>query len=168
MLRTILRSGVPSLAVLALGGCLYSMSSGGGLPSHVKTVAVIPFENETASPDLTSELHTQLRKTLSSRLGLREAPESRASAIVRGTIIKYETDVPVAFSADPSRATSARRKLQLVVDVEIFDQTTGRALFERKGLSGEGEYAEREEAEGRRVAIQKVIDSIVEGAQSQW
>ena len=138
------RFGVLSVLLPLLTGCLYSLSGGGGLPRHIRTVAVIPFENETASPDLTSELHTQLRKTLSSRLGLREAPESRASAIVRGTIIKYETDVPVAFSADPSRATSARRKLQLVVDVEIFDQTTGRALFERKGLSGEGEYAERE------------------------
>lgn len=168
MLRTILRSGAPSLLVLAISGCLYTMSSGGGLPSHVKSVAVIPFENETASPELTSELHVELRKTLASRLGLREAPESRASAIVRGIIIRYETDVPVAFSADPSRATSARRKLQLVVDVEIFDQTTGRPLFERKGVSGEGEYAEREEATGRKLAIQKVIETIVEGAQSQW
>ena len=168
MLRTILRSGAPSLAVIALSSCLYTMSSGGGLPSHVKSVAVIPFENETASAELTSELHLALRKTLSSRLGLREAPETRASAIVRGTIIRYETDVPVGFSADPSRATSARRKLQLVVDVEIFDQTTGRPLFERKGVTGEGEYAEREEAAGRKLAIDKVIETIVEGAQSQW
>lgn len=144
------------------------MSSGGGLPSHVRSMAVLPFDNETASPELTGELHTALRKTLSSRLGLREAPESRASVIVRGAIVSYEADVPVGFSADPARATSARRKLQLVVDVEIFDQTTGRPLFERRGVSGEGEYAEREEAEGRELAIKKVIDTIVEGAQSQW
>jgi hypothetical protein len=162
------RSGVSSLLALALTGCLYSMSGGGGFPSHVKSVAVIPFENETPSPELTQELHQELRKGLTSRLGLRDAPESRATAIVRGRITRYEIDVPVGISADPSRATSARRKLQLVVDVEIVDQTTGRALFERKGVSAEGEYAEREEAVGRKTAIQRVVSDIIEGAQSQW
>lgn len=144
------------------------MSSGGGLPASIKTIAVIPFENETANPELTSELHLELRKTLIARLGLREAAEGRASAIVRGRITKFEVDVPVGISADPGRATSARRKLQLVVDVEIFDQTSGKALFERVGISGEGEYAEREEPAGRKLAIQKIVNDIIEGAQSQW
>ena len=161
-------SGASSLLVLALTGCLYTMSSGGGFPSHVKSVAVIPFENETPSPELTQELTTELRKSLTSRLGLRDAPESRASVVVRGKIVKYEIDVPVGFSSDASRSTSARRKLQLVIDIEIFDQTTGKALFEKTGLSGEGEYAEREEALGRKLAIQKVVSDIIEGAQSQW
>lgn len=154
--------------VLLLSGCLYTMSSGGGLPSHVKTVAVIPFDNETPSPELTQELLQELRKGLTSRLGLRDASESRATAIVRGKIVKYEIDVPVGFSADPSRATSARRKLQLVVDIEIVDQTTGKTLFEKMGVSAEGEYAEREEAAGRKQAIQRVVSDIIEGAQSQW
>lgn len=162
------RSGALSLLVLLLSGCLYTMSSGGGLPSHVKTVAVIPFDNETPSPELTQELLQELRKGLTSRLGLRDASESRATAIVRGKIVKYEIDVPVGFSADPSRATSARRKLQLVVDIEIVDQTTGKTLFEKAGVSAEGEYAEREEAAGRKQAIQRVVSDIIEGAQSQW
>ena len=162
------RSGASSLLLLALSGCLYTMSGGGGFPSHVKSVAVIPFENETPSPELTQELHQELRKGLTSRLGLRDAPESRASAIVRGRITSYEADVAVGISADPSRATSARRKLQLVVDVEIVDQTTGKSLYERKSVMAEGEYAEREEAVGRKAAIQRLVNEIIEGAQSQW
>ncbi|MGQ0767475.1 MAG: LPS assembly lipoprotein LptE [Gemmatimonadota bacterium] len=131
-------------------------------------MAVIPFENETPFPELTNEFHLELRKTLSSRLGLREASEGRANAIVRGRITRYEVDIPIGISADPGRSTSARRKLQLVVDVEIFDQENGRTLYERTGVSGEGEYAEREEPNGRKLAIQKVISDIIEGAQSQW
>ncbi len=157
-----------SLILLSLSACLYSMSGGGGFPSHVRTVAVLPFDNETASPELTVEIHERLRKSLSSRLGLREAPEARANAIVRGTITEFETDIPVAFSADPSRATSARRKVQLLINVEIIDQTTGAPLFERKGIRGEGEYEERKEAEGRQRAIDRIIELVVEGAQSQW
>lgn len=144
------------------------MSSGGGFPSHVKSVAVIPFENETPSPELAQELLIELRKGLTSRLGLRDAPENRASAIVTGKIVRYESDVPVGFSADPSRATSAKRKLQLVIDIQMLDRTTGKTLFEKNGISAEGEYAEREEAVGRKTAIQRLVADIIEGAQSQW
>jgi hypothetical protein len=154
--------------LLTLWGCLYSMSAGGGLPKNVKSMAVLPFDNETTSPELASELQQELRKTLGSRLGLREAPESKANAIVRGVITRYEADMPIGFSADPSRATTARRRLAISIDVEIVDQTTGKTLFTKKGLSAEGEYAERGEADGRKQALQKIVSDIVEGAQSQW
>lgn len=160
------RFGVLSLVVLT--GCLYSLSGGGGLPRHIKTVAVLPFENETANPEVAGELHLALRKSLGDRLGLREAPESRASAIVTGTIRKYEPDVPVGFSADPALATTARRRVQVVVDIKIVDQTTGRTLFERANLQAEGEYAERAEPTGRKQALERIVNDIIEGAQSQW
>ncbi|HEX4933896.1 MAG TPA: LPS assembly lipoprotein LptE [Gemmatimonadaceae bacterium] len=165
------RFGIASLAfllALSTGGCLYSLSGGGGLPKHVRTVAVVPFENETASPELSSELLQELRKGMMDRLGLRDATEQRAHALVTGKITSYEVDVPVSFSADPNRATSARRRLQMRLDVRIVDQTTGKVLYERSGVSAEGEYAEREEAAGRKQAIQRIVNEIIEGAQSQW
>lgn len=165
------RFGIVSLVLaltVGLSGCLYSLSGGGGLPKHVRTVAVIPFENETANPELTGELHQELRKALSDRLGLRDATEQKATAVVSGKITSFEADVPVSFSADPTRATSARRRLQMRVDVTIVDNTTGRILFQRTGVSAEGEYAEREEAAGRKQAIQRIVNEIIEGAQSQW
>src|ERR1044071_5715922 len=112
--RLVRRSGF--LSVLIVAGCLYKFS-GGGLPSHIRTVAVLPFENQTASAELTRELSDALRKAMQSRLGLRDAAEARANAVVRGTIVKYEPDVPVAFSADPNQAASARRRLQISADV---------------------------------------------------
>jgi outer membrane lipopolysaccharide assembly protein LptE/RlpB len=165
-------SGVRSAAlglvlVFLLAGCFYGFA-GGGLPSSIRTVAVLPFENETPSSELQRELLEQLRRDLQSRLNLRDAPESRADAVVRGTIARYETDIPVSFSSDPRQATSARRRLQLTVDVEIVEQSTGRVLWQRKGLIGEGEYAERAEQQGRRTAMERIAAEIIEGAQSQW
>lgn len=164
------RSGIGRLLLvpLLLSGCIYSLSGGGGLPKNVRTVAVIPFENETSSPELSGELHQALRKAFNDRLGLRDATEQRANAVVSGKITTYDADVPVAFSADPTRATSARRRLQIRVDVTIYDQVAGRVLFQRSGVSAEGEYAEREEAAGRKQAIERIVNDIVEGAQSQW
>lgn len=162
------RFGSISLTLLFLAtGCLYTFA-GGGFPRHVKSAAVLPFDNETPAAELSREINDALRKAFESRLGLRSAPENRAHAIVRGTIVKYETDIPVGFSADPARASSARRSLSIVIDVTIVDQTSGKTLYERKGLSANGEYPERNEEEGRRQAIQRLVNDIVEGAQSQW
>ena len=157
-------------AAAAAGACRFSpyKFAGGGLPRNVRTIAVLPFDNQTAVPDLQRELFERMRSTLQNRLSLRDASEARADAIVRGSIVKYDIDVPIAFSADPRAANQARRQLQLVIDVTIIDQASGRTLFERKGLTAKGEYAERNEAAGRQQAIEELLTDIVEGAQSQW
>jgi curli biogenesis system outer membrane secretion channel CsgG len=150
-------------------GCFPYGFAGGGLPAHVKTVAVLPFENETAASEIQRELFELMRKGVQTRLGLREAAEDKADAVVRGTITRYDPDVPVAYSADVSlSSTNVRRRLQITVDVEIVDQTTGRVLWTRKSLAAEGEYAERAEPAGRKQAIERIINDIIEGAQSQW
>lgn len=167
--RRALRAAVAGVALLLIGGCRFPYSfTGGGFPPHIRTLAIVPFDNETSSPDLQRELSEALRRELQNRLGLRDAPEATADALVRGTIKSYDFDVPVAFSSDPSQATSARRRLQITLDVEILDQRDGKALWKRPGLRAEGEYAERAEADGRRMAIQRIVNDIIEGAQSQW
>jgi outer membrane lipopolysaccharide assembly protein LptE/RlpB len=152
---------------LTAAGCIYHLR-GGGLPSYIKTVAVLPFENETATPELQRELNEELRKAIASRLGLHDAPEDKASAIVRGTIVRYQVDDPVAFSGNPAQATSARRRLTVVIDVEILDQSTGKALWTGKSVSAQGEYAENAEAAGRKQAVDRLVNLVIEGAQSQW
>lgn len=168
------RSGVRSrlalvLSIALLAGCGFPYGfAGGGLPPNIRSMAVLPFDNQTSSPEVQAELHDFMRGELQHRLGVRSAAQDRADAIVRGVIQSYDADVPVAFSSDPNRAVSARRRLQITVDVEIVDQTSGKVLFERKGLRAEGDYAEGGESQGRRQAIEKIVNDIVEGAQSQW
>lgn len=168
--RRLAAAGIAAALLLGASSCRYSpyKFAGGGLPSHVRTVAVLPFDNQTAVPELQRELFEALRRQLVSRLNLRDAPESRADAVVRGTIVKYDVDVPIAYSADPRQATTARRSLQLVIDVQIIDQSNGKTLLDRRGLSAQGEYAEQAEAAGRRQAIDKILADIIDGAQSQW
>ena len=154
--------------LLIMAGCFPYGFAGGGLPSHVRTVAIIPFENLTSAPEIQQELALALRTELRNRLGLREAAETRASAIVRGTIQRYETDIPIGFSAANKNQTSARRQLQISVDIEMVDQVSGKSLWQRKGLIAEGQYEERGEATGRKQAIERIVNEIIQGAQSQW
>ena len=158
-----------SLALILVAGCGVRYGfAGGGLPSNIRTMAVLPFENQTSSPDLQRELFESMRRELQRRLGVRDAAQTRADAVVRGVINTYDVDVPIAYSADPNQSVTARRRLQIVIDIEIVDQTSGKVLLQRKGLRAEGDYAERDEPVGRRQAIERLVNSIVEGAQSQW
>jgi Lipopolysaccharide-assembly len=158
-----------SLSVLLLGGCLYGFA-GGGLPPSIKTVAVLPFDNQTPEPTLTQEVSVAVREAVQSRLGLREASESQADAVVRGTIARYEPDLPVAYQGNSqnNQVTVSRRLVQITVSVEILDQRRGKPLWSRSGLLLEGDYSPGQERDGRQKALDKLVTNIVEGAQSQW
>lgn len=162
------RSGANRLlaAVALLGGCHYGFA-GGGLPPNVKTMAVVPFDNDTPSPDLQRELNELLSTQMLSRLGLRPAAEARADAVVHGRITRYDSGIPVAYSSQPN-ATSATRELRITVDVEILDQTSGRVIWSRKGLTGSGTYSQSDEASARKDAETRIVNDVIAGAQSQW
>lgn len=157
-----------SLSALALGGCLYGFA-GGGLPPSIKTVAILPFDNQTPEPTLTQEISQAVREAVESRLGLRQSAEARADAVVRGSITRYEPDLPVAYTGgDSSQVTVTRRQVQITVSVEILDQKQGKPLWQRNGLVVRGDYDTGREADGRARALDDLVTNIVEGAQSQW
>jgi hypothetical protein len=148
-------------------GCLYGFA-GGGLPPNIRTVALTTFDNQTPAPELPKELYDQMHRELQRRLGIRDAPADKADAVIRGVISSYDADVPVSFSANPQQAVSARRRLQLTIEIEIVDQATGKVLYANKALRQEADYAERAEQEGRSQAIQKIVNEIVAGVQTNW
>jgi hypothetical protein len=156
-----------SLSVLALSGCLYGFA-GGGLPPSVKTVAVLPFDNQTPEPTLTQEISRAVREAVEQRLGLRQSVEARADAVVRGSITRYEPDLPVAYVGGDTVVNVTRREVQITVSVEILDQRQGKPLWQRNGLTVRGDYESGNEREGRRKALDDLVVNIVEGAQSQW
>jgi hypothetical protein len=151
-----------------LAACLYGFA-GGGLPANIKTVALFPFDNQTSEPTLTQEVAVRVRDAVQSRLGLRAASEAQADAVVRGTISRYEPDIPVQYSGEgESQVNVTRRLVHITVSVQIQDQRAGKPLWERSGLLLEGDYVQGQEAQGRQKALDKLVTYIVEGAQSQW
>jgi hypothetical protein len=162
------KAGLPLALAAASASCLYGFA-GGGLPSHIRTVAIVPFDNQTAEPALTQQVSEALREALESRLGLRPSGEQNADAVVRGAITRYETDIPLAFQTGQQGTVSVtRRRVQLTLSVEIYDARQGRTLWQRSGLTVDGEYQPPNEREGRQVALSKLVTDLVDGAQSQW
>jgi hypothetical protein len=150
-----------------LSGCLYGFA-GGGLPPGIKTVAVLPFDNQTPEPTLTQEISRAVREAVEQRLGLRQSAEPQADAVVRGSITRYEPDLPVAYTGGDSSVTVTRRQVEITVSVQIMDQKQNKPLWERNGLTVRGDYQPGQEAAGRQKALDDLVQNIVEGAQSQW
>src|SRR5690349_20854979 len=79
-----------SLSVCLLAGTTgcpvhYSFSQG-SLPPNIHTMAVLPFDNQTASPAVAGELFDAMHGDLEKRLGVRDAGQGHADAVVRGSI----------------------------------------------------------------------------------
>ena len=117
-------------------------------------------------------MNTTVRDAVEGRLGLRAASERQADAVVRGTITRYEPDVPLAYTGgaagQPNTVQVTKRMVQLTVTIEIVNQRTGAVLWQRSALTVEGDYSPGEEDDGRKKALDRLANNIVEGAQSQW
>ena len=138
------------------------------MPS-IKTVAILPFDNETPEPALTTEVATAVHQAIEDRLGLRPAGEQSADAVVRGRISRYDADLPLTMqtaTGQPPNVT--RRQVQITVDIAIVDQRDGKTLWQHQSLTVTGDYQPPSELEGRKVALDKLVTEIVTGAQSQW
>ena len=162
------RSGILSAGLLALAACMPYGFTGGGLPSNIRTFAVASFDNQTPTPQLPKELTDALRARVRDRLGLRDATEAKANALIRGTIQRYEIDIPVGYSASNKQQTTATRSLELRVDIEMVDQVSGKTLWQKKGALATVSYQEGGEPAARKRAIDQIVNELIEGAQSQW
>jgi len=159
------------LAVLA-AGCNYGFT-GGGLPSHVRTVAVLPFENETSQPLIETDIQRALQVELPRNLGVRIAEEAVANALVRGTVSSYEEVVSSIRPTQPGSTSNqvpvAQRQVRIVFDAEIYDVANDVVIWRAQSQSVMGSFSESEsQAEGRTRAIEEIVTRFVEGAQSQW
>lgn len=159
-----------SVAVTAMG-CNYSLRAAGGFPSHIQTVAIIPFENRTTRLDLTQQLYDQLLREVPRSLGVRTAAEDVADAVVRGTITRYALEAPL-YRGDPAggRAEVLQRQVTIAVDVQIIDLSQNVILWEGSNVTTQGQFSETTESEdlGRDEALRLLIQKIIDGAQSNW
>ena len=157
------------IAVLAAAGCNYSFRSG-SFPDHIRTVAILPFDNDTNRFELTQEIHEELLRTLPRALGVTNAGEDVADALVQGRIVRYDMTAPLFRSGQQAGQVDVlQRQVSIRVEVELIDLVENLILWDGRGLSTQGQYLESESEEvGRTEAIELLVQRIVDGAQSNW
>lgn len=157
---------------LALAGCIYSFT-GGGLPGHVNTVAVVTMDNETPEPLLESEVQRALQNELPRRLGVRLAEESLADAVVRGIIRSY-SEAPASVRPSQGQGDPApvvQFEVRISYDIEIYDRTADQIIWRSQAQTATGSFnpeAGESIQDGKARAIEELVRKVIEGAQSQW
>ncbi len=157
------------IAVLTAGGCNYGFRSG-SFPDHIRTVAILPFENDTNRFELSQEIHEELLRELPRALGVTNAGEDVADAVVQGRIVRYDMTTPLFRSSQQAGQVDVlQRQVSIRVEVELIDLVENLILWDDRGLSTQGQYLEGESEEiGRAEAIELLVQRIVDGAQSNW
>ena len=166
--RGVLRT-LTFVAVLAAVGCNYGFRSG-SFPDHIRTVAILPFDNATNRFELTQEIHQELLRSLPRALGVTNAGEDVADAVVQGRIVRYDLTAPLFQRGQRvDQVDVLQRQVSIRIEVELIDLVENVILWEAPSLSTQGQYLEGEPEEiGRIEAIELLVQQIVDGAQSNW
>lgn len=149
------------LLLLAAGtACGYAFRS--PIPTHLQTLYVPTFENETREFQLTQQITERVIDEFLNESGLRlVGSEDEADLVVRGTIKSYEEE---ALSYDPGRAANPdvfTRRVILTLDVALQDRVEDEMLWENPTLREWGEFSE-EQGESRDNGIARAVEKIAE------
>lgn len=157
--------------MLATTSCNYGFSGGGGFPTDIKTIFIEPFENQTVQVELDQQLFRKLQDRVPRALGARPAGEENADAVIRGKILRYDD---IGSNYRPGSTTGTvdvlTYQVSISVSVEIVDRKRNVVLWESQSIVGRGDYRRdtQKDTDGREIALNLIIQQIIDGAQSQW
>ncbi len=140
------------------------------MPGHIRTVYVEPAGNNSSRFGLSETLTEELLEAARERLGLQLSAEAEADAIIRATIQRYSDDAVNFDAVQGIGADVFQRRVTVSASVQIVDRTSNEIIWSSQNLTGAGEYqpGSETEEEGTIVALENLVQQIVDGAQSQW
>jgi len=161
---------IACVAVLTTS-CNYGFSGGGGFPPDVRTLFIETFDNQTVQVELDQQLFRKLQEKVPRALGTRPAGEENADAVIRGKILRYD-DVGQNYRPGQQEGSVniLTNQVSITVSVEIVDRKRNVIIWESQSLVGRGEWrtTDQKDTDGREIALNHIIQQIIDGAQSQW
>jgi Lipopolysaccharide-assembly len=154
------------LPIIFSGCCMYTFK--GNVAPHLKTIAIPPFENQTAEFGLSEQLTEDLIDLFSSDNTLKVRSLSSADAVIRATIVRID-DRPSTISANE---TVEEYKVTINVRVKCEDLVLGKVIWE-ENISNFGIYpfqggSSADRKSGIDEAIEKIVEDILNKTVSGW
>lgn len=111
-------------------GCAYRLGPTSGVPAGARSLAVLPFENQTLEPRVTDSLATALRGQLQQEGTYRLARRGEADIVVSGAVRRIER-LEESFLPEDTRVLRDYR-WHVVAHVTAVERATGRVLLDRE------------------------------------
>lgn len=126
-------------SVLLVAGMLFLAGCGGAyapalvvMPSHIKSIVIRPFVNETSVYGLEDRLNLMLTDEFIRDGRIAISNEENAEGAVNGRIVKYILE-PITFDANQ---VIEEYKLWIYIDIRFEDLQEGKMLWEEKNFEG--------------------------------
>lgn len=116
-------------ACLLWMGCAYRLGPSSGVEPGSRSLAVMPFENQTLEPRVTESISTALRQQLQQEGTFRLARHTEADVIVSGTVHRLDRHEESFLPQDVRVLRDYR--LEIVAHVTAIERGTGRKLLDR-------------------------------------
>lgn len=159
------RSRVLACICLATAGCA-AYSTSARLPSHLRTIHIETFENETSEYLLPQAINEGLVSRFQEEGDLRVTAAPTADAALEGTILDYREE-PLAYVGG---GEVLQRKVRIFLRARFVDQVRGEVLWEADRMERWAVYdaATEEEEDGIRRAVDKLADDVISQALKGW
>jgi hypothetical protein len=154
---------------LIFSACGVYSFSGSGIPSHIKTVAVPPFGNQTGEYGIRENLTDALIERLMTDGRLKVESKEAADSIISGQVVDYKHQ---AYSYDKSENVQ-EYIVRIYVDVSYEDVKKRKVVWQEENMEGWGTYdvqgdTVEVEEKGRERAIAKLAEDIVNRTLAGW
>ena len=150
------------VSFLAFIGCTYSFNP--SLYSHIKSIAIPVFQNETIRYGLTEPLTKALIEAFTEDGTLRVTSEKEADSVLEGRIVGYEK---TPFIYDEYETVSSF-KVTMRIEVAFIDRVRD-GVFWRREFEDWGDYpADGQEEEGIEEATEKLKNRLVREIIEGW
>ena len=159
------------VALLFVAGCGYTASPA-LLPSHLKTIGIPVFENETGEYTLEQEVTDAVVKAFVSDNHLRVVDERSADCVLQGTVKSYRNAVFGISSA----ALAQEYRVTIVVMASFKDQVKNREIWHDDQIVKTANYyvqnvpgqPAKTELDGRKEAIEKIAQELLSRSIESW
>jgi hypothetical protein len=160
---------VAGALALAGAGCAYTVHT--GIPSHITSVAIPTFGNNSVQYTLSQELTDAVVDRFVRDNHLRVVPLREAQSLIQGTVLEYRNDV---FGYTAERQAQEYR-VGMRVQVRFKDLTRNKDIWSDEVVKtsnytaiSTGGLPAGTEATGRAETVGKVADEILSRTVSRW
>ena len=149
-------------------GCGVYTFSGSTLPSHLKTVDIPLFTNQSLQPgvaeDITAKLNSKVQED-----NLLKPVSQNSDATIIGKVLSYDNRPYTYGSKSVRNVDVSSYSVKISVEVEFLDNKKDKTIY--KGvITEEGIYDFEKETEevGKERAVEKIIDKIMQNSVQSW
>ena len=128
-----IRALLLTVAVLG-GGCGYTVR--GTLPSHIKTVAVPVFRNNTSEPAIEGFITRAVVEAFSTNGRLKVVGSDKADAVLDGEITGYNV-YSIAFDQN---SNVRQYRLAVTLNLKMRDVRQNSVLFQQSGVQEQADF----------------------------